>query len=153
MSSQVAHIAALRHEAGYRLDESVGHLLRRAHQRHVAQFQIRSGDHGLTPPQFAALLRLVELGSVTQNRLGRLVAMDPATIQGVVRRLLARELVVATRDPMDRRTVVLSATESGRLVADVASPRAQMANESVLDCLTAEERSKFLAMLRRVAGA
>ena len=153
MSSQVAHIAALRHEAEYRLDESVGHLLRRAHQRHVAQFQIRAGEHGLTPPQFAALLRLVELGSVTQNRLGRLVAMDPATIQGVVRRLLARELVVATRDPMDRRTVVLSATESGRLVADVASPRAQMANESVLDCLNTEERSKFLAMLRRVAGA
>ncbi|MES2710459.1 MAG: MarR family transcriptional regulator [Pseudomonadota bacterium] len=153
MSSQVAQIAALRHEPGYRLDESVGHLLRRAHQRHVAQFQIRAGDHGLTPPQFAALLRLVELGSVTQNRLGRLVAMDPATIQGVVRRLLARELVVATRDPMDRRTVVLSPTDSGRLVADVASPRAQSANESVLDCLSDEERAKFLAMLRRVAGA
>ncbi|MDB5314632.1 MAG: MarR family transcriptional regulator [Rhodospirillales bacterium] len=153
MSSQVAHIIAIRPDAGYRLDESVGHLLRRAHQRHVAQFQIRASEHGLTPPQFAALLRLVELGNVTQNRLGRLVAMDPATIQGVVRRLLARDLVVATRDPMDRRTVVLSPTETGRLVADVASRRAQSANESVLACLTEDERIKFLAMLRRVAGA
>jgi DNA-binding MarR family transcriptional regulator len=152
MSSRLAEVFALPIETAYRLDESVGHLLRRAHQRHVQQFAARATEHGLTPPQFAALLRLVELGQVTQNRLGRLVAMDPATIQGVVRRLLARELVVATRDPMDRRTVVLSPTATGREMAALASPRAQSANESLLACLSEDERVKFLAMLRRVAG-
>ena len=63
---------------------------------------------GLTPTQFAALSKTVALGKVTQNHLGRLVAMDPATIQGVVRRLTARGLLVRTRDPMDRRTAVLA---------------------------------------------
>ncbi|MFM8991008.1 MAG: COX15/CtaA family protein, partial [Alphaproteobacteria bacterium] len=40
--------------------------------------------------------RLRELGDTTQNQLGRLTAMDPATIQGVVRRLVARGLVERT---------------------------------------------------------
>ena len=47
----------------------------------------------LTPTQFTALLKTVELGRITQNHLGRLAAMDPATIQGVVRRLMARGLM------------------------------------------------------------
>jgi len=46
----------------------------------------------LTPTQFAALARLRELGDTTQNQLGRLTAMDPATIQGVIQRLLLREM-------------------------------------------------------------
>ena len=39
--------------------------------------------------------------------------MDPATIQGVVRRLTARGLIRRGRDPMDRRTAVLEPTEAG----------------------------------------
>lgn len=136
----------------YRLDESVGHLLRRAHQRHVALFQAQATGLGLTPPQFAALLRLVELGHATQNRLGRLIAMDPATIQGVVRRLQLRGLVAAARDPMDRRTVVLAPTEAGRQMAEQAVSCAQAANAGILESLSPEERTTFLALLRRIAG-
>ena len=70
---------------GFHLEEHVGFLLRRAHQRHVALFLEAVETHALTPTQFAALYKAVEVGRVTQNRLGRLTAMDPATIQGVVR--------------------------------------------------------------------
>src|SRR5215471_8405499 len=72
---------------GYRLEDQVGHLMRRAHQRHTAIFQEGLGDCDLTPTQFAALVKIKELGKVTQNLLGRHTAMDPATIQGVVQRL------------------------------------------------------------------
>ena len=77
----------------YRLDSSTGHLLRRALQRHQALFQECASGTGLTPPQFAALTKLAELRRVTQNRLGRLVAMDPATAQGVMKRLALRGLL------------------------------------------------------------
>ncbi len=77
----------------------------------------------LTPTQFTALLKSVELGRITQNHLGRLAAMDPATIQGVVRRLIARGLM--RREPMTRwtgRTAVLEPTEAGvALIATVVS--------------------------------
>ena len=58
-------------------------------------------------------MKTVQLGRITQNHLGRLAAMDPATIQGVVRRLIGRGLIRRGRDPMDRRTAVLEPTEAG----------------------------------------
>ena len=40
--------------------------------------------------QWAALAKLAEVGECSQNLLGRLVAMDVATIKGVVERLVRR---------------------------------------------------------------
>ncbi|HZF75499.1 MAG TPA: MarR family winged helix-turn-helix transcriptional regulator [Acetobacteraceae bacterium] len=136
----------------YRLDRSVGHLLRRAHQRHVALFQVQAAETGLTPPQLAALAGLHLLGRTTQNALGRAVAMDSATIQGVVQRLLARGLVTAARDPMDRRTLVLALTEPGHAALAHGAACAVRARDELLGCLSAEERETFLALLRKAAG-
>jgi hypothetical protein len=44
----------------------------------------------LTPTQWAALAKLTETGPCSQNQLGRLAAMDVATIKGVIDRLTAR---------------------------------------------------------------
>ena len=63
---------------GYVLEDQIGYLLRRAHQRASAIFQ-EIMTEGLTPPQFAALVKIRDFGTVSQNRLGRSVAMDPAT--------------------------------------------------------------------------
>ncbi|MBO1075135.1 MarR family transcriptional regulator [Roseomonas marmotae] len=137
---------------GYRLDESVGHLLRRAHQRHAALFQDRGAVSGLTPTQFATLLRLAELRTATQNALGRAVALDPATIQGVVARLRDRGLVDTGRDPLDRRTVVLSLNEVGHAALAEAVRQGSQANERLLAPLTAEERRQLIRLLRRLLG-
>src|SRR5690606_24317920 len=88
-------------------------ILRRAHQRHTAIFA-REIAGELTPTQFSALVRLHELGECSQNQLGRQIAVDAATIKGVVERLQARGLLVTTPDPVDRRRVVVSLTEAGR---------------------------------------
>ena len=134
----------------YRLDESVGHLLRRAHQRHAALFQDRGAVGGLTSTQFATLLKLAELGQATQNALGRAVALDPATIQGVVARLRDRGLVDVGRDPLDRRTVVLSLAPAGETVLAEAIGQGRRANEQLLAPLTSEERAMLVYLLRRL---
>jgi DNA-binding MarR family transcriptional regulator len=88
----------------YVLEEQVGHILRRAHQRATAIFMAELGDRfDLTPTQYAALVKLHDAGPQSQNQLGRLTAMDPATIQGVVRRLVERRLVERSHDRNDRR--------------------------------------------------
>jgi len=134
----------------YSLDQSVGHLLRRAHQRHAALFQDRGAVGGLTSTQFATLLKLTELGQATQNALGRSVALDPATIQGVVARLRDRGLVEASRDPLDRRTVVLSLTATGETVLAEAVEQGRRANEQLLAPLSARERNQLIFLLRRL---
>jgi len=136
---------------GFQLEDHVGFLLRRAHQRHVALFVEAVDTYALTPTQFAALYKAVEIGQVTQNRLGRLTAMDPATIQGVVRRLIARGLMRCTRDPMDRRTVVLAPTEAGVALIACAVACARRSHAAALAPLNQAEQDQLLALLRRLA--
>jgi DNA-binding MarR family transcriptional regulator len=132
------------------LEGHVGFLLRKAHQRHVAIFAEATAETGLTPTQFAALRKLAEVGSATQNHLGRLLALDPATIQGVVRRLTERGLISRTQDPTDRRMAVLTTTEAGRTVLDRSRLCARRAHEAALAPLSVDERVVFLSLLRRV---
>lgn len=139
--------------ADYRLDASAGHMLRRAHQRYQSLFQEHANGLGLTGPQFATLLRLSEMGRATQNHLGRLAAMDSATVQGVVRRLLARGLVHSTADPQDRRSRVLTITAEGAALLRAAQAAGRRANEAALAPLTPAEGRQLLALLKRVADA
>jgi MarR family transcriptional regulator, lower aerobic nicotinate degradation pathway regulator len=136
--------------AGFCVEDHIGYLLRRAHQRHVALFTAGLAHVELTPTQFTALLKTVEVGRITQNHLGRLAAMDPATIQGVVRRLEARGLVCRTEDPADRRTAVLEATPLGRSVAREAVLRARAITAATLEPLDSAERSLFLSLLKKL---
>ncbi len=136
---------------GYVVEDQVGFVLRRAHQRHAALFLDSMAEFDLTPTQFTALIKTVEVGAVTQNQLGRLAAMDPATIQGVVKRLIARGLVTRSDDPRDRRSAVLAATPSGRDLALAAITRARAITETTLVPLDAAERPVFLALLRKLS--
>ena len=128
----------------------MGFLLRRAHQRHVALFTAGMAHADLTPTQFTALFKTVELGRITQNRLGRLAAMDPATIQGVVKRLVARGLMRRGRDRMDRRTAVLEPTEAGVALITGVVACARRSHEAALSPLSAEERVQLLTLLRKM---
>jgi DNA-binding MarR family transcriptional regulator len=135
----------------YRVEDQVGFLLRRANQRHTAIFAEAMVEVDLTPTQFTALVKVVEYGQVTQNLLGRLAAMDPATIQGVVRRLIDRGLVARADDPLDRRTIVLAPTEAGVTLAGRAVAAARRITEATLEPLSAEDRLALMSLLRKIA--
>ena len=134
----------------YVLEKQIGHLLRRAHQRATAIFQDGIGDANLTPTQYAALVKIHDLGRVSQNRLGRLTAMDPATVQGVVRRLHARRLVARGKDPTNKRRTVLRLTPEGEALVARTIPRGLEISEATLAPLNARERRTFLALLERL---
>src|SRR5260370_9837825 len=62
------------------------------------------------------MVKLNEYTELSQNLLGRLVGMDKATMQGVVRRLKERRLADSRPDPGDaRRTLLSLTTEAQRL--------------------------------------
>lgn len=136
------------HPDDYRLDEQVGFLLRRATQRHLAIFA--GLLPGLTPTQFAALAKLCALGPTSQNALGRATAMDAATIKGVVDRLRDKGLVATLPDPVDRRRLMLAATEAGRAAYDSARPLAHRITAETLAPLSADEQAAFVALLARL---
>ncbi len=85
----------------YVLEEQIGFILRQVWQRHAAIFAREIGIN-LTPTQWAAFAKLTETGPCSQNQLGRLTAMDVATIKGVIDRLTARGLTETSADPGGR---------------------------------------------------
>ncbi len=135
----------------YKLEKQAGHLLRRAHQRHTAIFQEFISDRQLTPLQFAALVRLRDLDEVSQNQLGRMTAMDAATMQGVIKRLLARGLISRRPDPNDRRRLILSLSRDGEALMDAAIASGKTITRRTLDPLSAAEQKTFLDLLARLA--
>ncbi len=132
------------------LDEQVQHLLRRAHQRASSIFLSVLADAQLTPTQFFAMARLHETGKLSQNRLGRLAAMDPATIQGVIRRLQERGFIERLPDPNDRRRMVLSLSPMGRATVSALLDDAKRVGGEIMAPLAPEERETFMTLLKKL---
>jgi DNA-binding MarR family transcriptional regulator len=135
--------------ARYILDDQVGFVLRQVSQRHAAIFVAKIGDD-LTPTQWAVLAKLLEKGPCSQNLLGRQVAMDAATIKGVVDRLTKRGLVDTRADPDDARRLVVVLTAEGRHLAQDTLERAEAITEETLAPLSRTERTNLLALLRKL---
>lgn len=133
----------------YHLHEQVGFILRKANQRHLAIFAARVPE--LTPPQFAALAKLVEIGEASQTQLGALTAMDAATVKGVIDRLKARGLVAVGKHEADRRLLMVKPTADGaRLIARLI-PLAEEITRETLAPLSAREAATLMRLLARIA--
>lgn len=133
----------------YVLDEQVGFILRQVWQRHSSIFSRDIGTN-LTPTQWAALSKLAETGPCSQNQLGRLTAMDVATIKGVIDRLTARGLTETSQDPEDGRRLLVSLTRAGQQLAEKLAPNALAITRETLAPLDAKERELLMALLNKL---
>ncbi|WP_269214989.1 MarR family winged helix-turn-helix transcriptional regulator [Nocardioides sp. cx-173] len=107
-----------------KVGSSPGHLIRRAQQVHTSQWSAEFGQE-LTAPQYAVLRTLSTAGESRQTRLVELIALDKATLSGVIDRLARRGLVVSRPDPADRRSRLVALTDAGRALNEAALPRAE----------------------------
>ncbi|WP_445221599.1 MarR family winged helix-turn-helix transcriptional regulator [Bradyrhizobium sp. Pa8] len=136
-------------KSSYVLDEQVGFILRQVWQRHSSIFSRDIGTN-LTPTQWAALSKLAETGACSQNQLGRLTAMDVATIKGVIDRLTARGLTETSQDPEDGRRLLVSLTRAGQQLAEKVAPNALAITRETLAPLDAREREMLMALLNKL---
>lgn len=133
----------------YVLEEQIGFILRQVWQRHATIFAREMGTN-LTPTQWAAVSKLTEIGPCSQNQLGRLTAMDVATIKGVIDRLTARGLTETSPDPEDGRRLLVSLTRAGQQLVDKAVPNALAITKETLAPLDAKEREMLIALLSKL---
>jgi DNA-binding MarR family transcriptional regulator len=133
----------------YILDDQIGFVLLQVWQRHAAIFARDIGIN-LTSAQWAAMAKLNETGPCSQNQLGRLTAMDVATIKGVIDRLTARGLTETRPDPQDGRRLVVSLTRAGQQLADKATANAFTISKETLAPLDVRERETLMTLLRKL---
>lgn len=134
----------------YRIEEQIGYLLRRAHQRASAIFQVTIGDPNITPTQYSSMVKLNEYTELSQNLLGRLVGMDKATMQGVVRRLKERRLIDSRPDPGDARRTLLSLTTEGQRLVGKLLINGPAVSRETLKPLSTQEQRHLMELLSRI---
>jgi DNA-binding MarR family transcriptional regulator len=134
---------------GYILDEQVGFILRQVSQRHAVIFSEHMGAD-VTPTQWAALSKLAEVGPTSQNLLGRMTAMDVATIKGVVDRLIKRGMIKTHADKTDARRHLVSLTKQGEDFVAQCVTLADAITKQTLSPLKASEQTMFLELLKRL---
>jgi MarR family transcriptional regulator, lower aerobic nicotinate degradation pathway regulator len=134
----------------FRVEDQMGFLLRLAHQKANANLAARLSPLDLTPPQATVLARLLERGELSQNLLGRLVAMESANIRDVVLRLRRRRLIAAKKSKEDARVVLLNLTPAGLELARSLIPISIESVAATLGALSAHERRALRQLLRKV---
>lgn len=137
--------------SGYKFTEQVGHLLRRAYQRHVAIFQQTIPDSQLTAGQFVVMCAIQEHGSCSLSEIARATAIDQATVRGIIERLTSRKLIAVSHDASDRRKVVVLLSPAGKALIDEVVPFAQDITERTMGTLNPAERVALLYLLRKMS--
>jgi MarR family transcriptional regulator, lower aerobic nicotinate degradation pathway regulator len=136
----------------FSVDNQVGFLLRVAHQRHNANLATNLNQLNLTPPQAVVLARLLERDRVSQNLLGRSVAMEPANIRDVVLRLKSRGFVRQEKDPDDGRLLLLSLTPRGKALAQQLIHLSVGSVAATLRPLTLREGDTLRELLKKLVA-
>lgn len=139
---------SLRAKADYVLEDQIGFQLRLAMQRHTAIFV---ANMVFTQTQFATIVKLNEVGPCSQNQLARLVALDAATINGVLDRLRKRGYVSTKPDLRDGRQRVITITDVGRQTVEQTLKIAKKITEETLAPLTAAERAQLSRLLAKIS--
>lgn len=105
---------------------------------------------GVTVPQLSCLLRVVEAGPMPLKTLADEVDLSPSTLVGIVDRLEKKGLVKRERSTVDRRQVLISATEEGAILASASPSLLQDRLASALDSLPELERAAIALSLERI---
>jgi DNA-binding MarR family transcriptional regulator len=133
----------------YQLELQIGYLLRVALQRHYSLFSDGMIE-GLTAPQYAAMYKLFEIESCSQNQLGRLINVDVATINGIVRRLKTKGFLTSRGHPNDKRRHEIALSIEGKKIVEKALPLAMNISDKTLAPLTEGERDVLRRLLRKL---
>jgi MarR family transcriptional regulator, lower aerobic nicotinate degradation pathway regulator len=136
----------------YDFTKQVGHLLRKAYQAHIAIFQQTCADPQLTAAQLAVLCALRDKGASSLTEIGSTVVMDPATVRGIVERLMERKLIGLMTDKNDRRRIIANLTKKGQQLIRKVIPSALAISDQTMRALNAVERVALLHLLNKISG-
>ena len=136
----------------YEVSEQIGHLLRKAYQRHLFIFGRSIDDPQLTAVQFAVLSASRKLGPSSMSDLGKATAIDAATVRGIIERLRARDLIELRTNRDDRRKVTVQLTQAGEELVEGVTPVARRISELTMSDLNDAERVAVLYLLRKLSA-
>ena len=138
-------------EIGYALEQHNAHLIRLAHQRGTALFQKAFEGYSITPTQVAVLATLMRHGDLPQNQIGRITAIDTATLSPLLKRLETLGLTKRVVSEQDQRVNLIQLTPRGYDFTFEVLPISQRVSEELLAPLNQRDRKRFIELLNKIA--
>lgn len=134
-----------------RLEDCISFLSGKAAQRIARRARELLAPHEVTPTQYAVLRVLWEEDGRSGAELGTRLALDSATVTGLVDRLGTAGLVERRDDGSDRRVHRVVLTKRGRALREPLDAAMDALNAEVAGKL-GEAAPALRATLRRLAG-
>lgn len=132
------------------INDTLGYMIcktaRKVH-RHIEAIFV---PYGLTVEQWVAMKVLAENPDISQKTLSDIMEKDQNTVKAIVTRLMQKNYVRRTINPVDRRAFFLNLTEEGSQLVEKLSVEDEAANRS-LECALGEERAEQIkGILRQI---
>ena len=132
-----------------RIEDCVSFLLGKASQRVTRRARELLAGHDVTPVQYAALCVLWQRDGQTSAELGARLAIDSATMTGIIDRLERAKLIERRGDKTDRRIHRLHLTTQGQELRAPLDEAMDRLNNEIAGLLGAQSE-RFYQMLRQV---
>jgi DNA-binding MarR family transcriptional regulator len=139
--------------ADFALQESPGHLLRRAQQYADDLYKKEVGATGPTPRQFTVLHTVGQQEGLSQTDLVRRTGIDRSTLADMIARLTKKGYIARSRTKDDARANSVSLTAQGRKAMKSAETKVMKAEGQALDMLPKGQQSTFMKNLQAYAEA
>ena len=132
------------------LPNLLGYNVRRAHMALWRDFNRTVGSGVVRPGIFSLMVLMDENPGIAQIELATQLAIDKATVVGLIRRLLREGWVESRPSPVDRRRQELFLTPAGR--HELSSLRRVMLEHEArfTNLFTRQELTQFFDFLRRI---
>ncbi|MEM1379966.1 MAG: MarR family transcriptional regulator [Pseudomonadota bacterium] len=139
--------------AKYELENSPGHLLRRAQQYADDLYKKEVGSGGLTARQFTVLFAISEKEGLSQTDLVRRTGIDRSTLADMISRLTSKGYVARQRTKDDARANSVKLTAAGKKVLSGHDTKVMKAEAAALALLPKTQQGAFVKTLKAYAEA
>lgn len=132
--------------------DNIVFLLAKAHQRAQGALKGYLNHFGLTPVQCLFMESLWEEDGLSVGEIGRNIALDTATLAGVLDRMVTAGWVRREADPTDGRVARVYLTDKAREAIGDLAATIERTNNELLNGFSQEEKLLLKRFLRDIKG-
>lgn len=133
-------------------EDCIVFLLAKAYQRAHSAFKLKLAPFGITPVQHLILAVLAEEEYLLPAEISERVAMDGATLSGVLDRMVEAGLIKKEGNPEDRRSIRVSLSPKARRMREELAEQRKSINDELTAKFSLEEKLLLKRMLKDLKG-
>lgn len=141
----------------YDLQQNIGYLLRATNQYAVSRFNSYMKNvmliNNVTTTQFAVITTIFRFPKISFSELSTFTSVDLPTLNGLVRRLVDRGILISVVNKDDKRSRQISLTKSGNQLARDLTRHGNLIGDFVAKELTSSEERELCRLLNKLRGA